>query len=71
MTYFDEINTEHCPSCNAKVQGINANEGITDDNRCSSCGTPLKIVRIEVASFNEAPYPIYAVEIDRCRLRER
>lgn len=71
MTYFDEINTEYCPSCNAKIQGINANQDITDDSRCSSCDTPLKIVRIEVASFNEAPYPIYAIEIDHRRLRER
>lgn len=67
MSYYDEINTEYCPSCNAKVDGSNANAGITDDSRCSSCGVPLKRVRLDVSSFNEAPYSVYPIEIDRSR----
>lgn len=71
MAYYDEINTEHCPSCNSKIQGINANGSVSDDSRCPSCDTPLKRVRIEVASFNDAPYAIDTIEIDYCRLRDR
>ncbi len=69
MDYYDDTNTEYCPNCNAKVQGDNANSCITDDSRCSSCGVPLKSVRIEVGSLREAPYTIYAIEIDTSRRR--
>lgn len=69
MAYFDNINTEHCPNCNVKLGEDGENEFITNDSRCSSCGAPLKIVSHAIASFNEAPYTIYAIEIDKSRGR--
>lgn len=71
MAYYDDINTDYCPNCNVKVNGIGAKGCITEDNKCSSCGVALKIVSIDVASLNEAPYTMYAIEIDYNRVRNR
>lgn len=68
MGFFDEtVNTDFCPNCRAQVSGEGAYEFITDDDRCSSCHAPLKILSVAVGSFNEAPYTLYAIEIDRRR----
>lgn len=69
MAYYDEVNTEHCPKCNVKLVGSGAGGKINDDYRCSFCDVPLKIVRIDVGSFNEAPYVVNAIEIDSNRVR--
>ncbi len=58
MAYYDDVNTDYCPNCNVRVDGIGAQGYITNDQRCSSCGVALKKVSINVASFNEAPYSI-------------
>ncbi|MDF7759214.1 hypothetical protein PU683_06675 [Kosakonia cowanii] len=71
MSYYDDINTDYCPNCHAKIQGMGSCECITYDNRCSSCGVPLKNVRIEVCSPSEAPYILYAIEIDVSRLKKQ
>ena len=71
MAYYDDINTDYCPNCNVKVDGIGAKGYITDDRKCSSCGVALKIVSINVASLNEAPYTEQAIEIDYSRERNR
>ncbi|MGX9360935.1 hypothetical protein [Pantoea ananatis] len=68
MAFYDEVNTEYCPSCKIKIRGSNAMSEVTDDSRCSSCDVPLKNVRIEVSSFDEAPYTIFSIEIDLIRL---
>lgn len=71
MAYYDDVNTEYCPNCNEKIAGIDALGSITDDSKCSCCGIPLLRVRIDVGSFNEAPYTVYAIETDLSRVRNR
>lgn len=68
MAYYDDVNTDYCPNCNVRVDGIGAQGYITNDQRCSSCGVALKKVSINVASFNEAPYTMNAIEIDYSRV---
>lgn len=70
MAYYDDINTDYCPNCNVKIDGIGAKGYITNDRKCSSCGVALKIVSINVASLNEAPYTMYAIEIDSSTERD-
>ncbi len=71
MAFYEEINTDYCPNCKAKVEGEGSYERITDDSRCSSCSIPLKIVRVEVVCPTESPYTVYSIEIDMHTLRDQ